>query len=62
MCPGWLFVFFLLKSACFLRFQKIGFFRVSAGSFVSAQFAILGVIADSEHVDSWNELVADYVR
>ena len=49
--PWWLVAFPWLKLACFLRFQKVGFFRVSAGSFVSAQFAVLGVIADSEYVD-----------
>ena len=41
-----------LKLACFLGFQKVSFLQVSAGfSFVSAQFAVLGVIADSEYVD-----------
>ena len=44
-------VFPWLKLAFFLRFQKVGFFWVSAGSFVSALFAVLGVIADSEYVD-----------
>ena len=38
--------------ARFLDFQKVGFYQVSAGFFVSAQFAVLGVIADSEYVDS----------
>ena len=41
-----------MKLAPFLGFQMVGFFQVSAGfSFVSTQFALLGVIVDSEYVD-----------
>ena len=51
----------LVAAGCFLkssshrkrcRLAAVGFFQGRPGLFVSAQFAILGVIADSEYVDS----------
>ena len=48
---GWL-ACFLVEVGLFLELQKVSFFRGSAGfSFDSVQFALLGVIADSEYVD-----------
>ena len=51
----------LVAAGCFLkssshqkrcRLAAVGFFQGRPGFFVSAQFAVLGVIADSEYVDS----------
>ena len=51
----------LVAAGCFLRSSShrkrcrlaaVGFFQGRSGFFVRAQFAVLGVIADSEYVDS----------